>query len=225
MDMKDIFSKRLCDLRGTKGKEYTRQRVANDLGISRASLEYYEKGQRLPDIEIAAKIADYYGVSVDYLLGRTKNTTTIKKKIDVCEYIGLSEIAVDNIKRLSSYYNDDIDFTFQKNITAPYGGTGFSEEDKQNLEALENVNKTYNYYFDLCCKNSDIILHICDFLCICNKYVTYYADTTRFDDDFIRMKYYNLFMHIWYYIPDMVEDMYYYDLDKGKELTNKKAGD
>lgn len=50
MNLLDVFSKRLVELREELGDEYPRQRVANDLGITRASLEYYEKGMRMPDI-------------------------------------------------------------------------------------------------------------------------------------------------------------------------------
>lgn len=65
----DIFPKRLAALRESKG--VSRQIVADELGISRASLEYYEKGQRVPDIVVLSRIADYFNVSADYLLGRT----------------------------------------------------------------------------------------------------------------------------------------------------------
>ena len=63
------FAEIITALREETGKK--RQETADALGISRASLEYYEKGKRKPDIEILAKFADYYGVSADYLLGRT----------------------------------------------------------------------------------------------------------------------------------------------------------
>lgn len=43
--------------------------VAEACDISRVALTRYENGQRVPRIEIASRLADYYGVSVDYLLG------------------------------------------------------------------------------------------------------------------------------------------------------------
>lgn len=59
----EIFRERLKALRG----EARLQDVAKDIGISRASLGYYENGDRKPDIEILMKLADYYHVSCDYL--------------------------------------------------------------------------------------------------------------------------------------------------------------
>ena len=51
--------------------------VANALGISRATYSNYESGLRSPDPDMLIKIAEFYGVSVDELLGYTpKNRTT-----------------------------------------------------------------------------------------------------------------------------------------------------
>lgn len=66
----DIFGKRLMDLRKQKNK--SRQKAADELGISRASLEFYEKGLRLPNVEVLTKIAVYFNASTDYLLGLSK---------------------------------------------------------------------------------------------------------------------------------------------------------
>ena len=85
------FAENITALRKKQNKK--RQEVADDLGISRSSLEYYEKNKRKPDIEVLTKIADYYGVSADYLLGRTNAETTDKDLRFVCEYTGLSDEA------------------------------------------------------------------------------------------------------------------------------------
>lgn len=47
------------------------QEIADYLGINRVSYARYESGERQPDFQTVAKIADYFNVSVDYLLGRT----------------------------------------------------------------------------------------------------------------------------------------------------------
>lgn len=108
MDTKEIFSKRLLELREEKG--ISRQIAADSLQISRASLEYYEKGLRLPDVCVLAKIADYYGVSADYLLGRSeiKNIDPDKKINAACEYTGLSERAIDNLREIMNESTNSI---------------------------------------------------------------------------------------------------------------------
>jgi transcriptional regulator with XRE-family HTH domain len=71
------FSRTLSLLRQEKGVS---QRTASTaLGISQALLSHYENGIREPGLAFVVKACDYYGVSADYLLGRTmtKDGTTI----------------------------------------------------------------------------------------------------------------------------------------------------
>jgi transcriptional regulator with XRE-family HTH domain len=84
----DIFKKRLKALRG----ERSRHSVAKDLFLKDQTLEKYEKGDTLPNIEKAAEIAQYYGVSVDWLLGIEERRQSQAEFIgSICEYTGLSE--------------------------------------------------------------------------------------------------------------------------------------
>ena len=99
---KEIFPQRLIEQREIKG--VSRQTAADELEISRASLEYYEKGLRVPDVVVLAKLADYYNVSADYLLGRSDvRSVDPSQKIHVaCEVTGLSEKAVNNLVEINS---------------------------------------------------------------------------------------------------------------------------
>lgn len=60
-------------------KELRRQRnisqlkLATDLNVNQNTVSRYENGQREPGIGDLIKIADYFNVSVDYLLERTDN--------------------------------------------------------------------------------------------------------------------------------------------------------
>ena len=54
-----------------KEKNLSQRKVAKELGVSQAVLSHYETGLREPGLEFVAKIADYYKVSTDFLLGRT----------------------------------------------------------------------------------------------------------------------------------------------------------
>ena len=86
----NAFAERLTELRENSGKK--RQEVADDICISRASLEYYEKGKRKPDIEVLLKLADYYGVTCDYLLKGVKT-----ENIKIHEATGLSDEAIEEL--------------------------------------------------------------------------------------------------------------------------------
>lgn len=118
MTDKNVFSERLTQLREDRGLK--RQEVADALEISRASLEYYEKGQRKPDIEVAARIAKYYGVSTDYLVGvsaaqvTASDNETLKT---VCDYLGISEASAEQVSYLTSIgYNANIDAILSSKI-------------------------------------------------------------------------------------------------------------
>lgn len=67
--MNKDFSRIITLLR--KEKKLSQKQVASDLGISQALLSHYEKGIRECGLDFLIKIADYYDVSCDYLLGRT----------------------------------------------------------------------------------------------------------------------------------------------------------
>lgn len=70
-----------------KEKGLSQRQVADDLDISQALLSHYEKGIRECGLDFLVKIASYYNVSCDYLLGRTPDrsgaTITIE---DIPEY-------------------------------------------------------------------------------------------------------------------------------------------
>ncbi len=51
----------------------TQEELSIKLDISRASLSHYEKNRREPDYDTLVKIANYFKVSIDYLLGRTQD--------------------------------------------------------------------------------------------------------------------------------------------------------
>lgn len=67
--MQTILSKRLKECRKEKG--YTQGQVAIYCDITEKTYQNYELMTRQPKIEILIKIADLFGVSIDYLVGRT----------------------------------------------------------------------------------------------------------------------------------------------------------
>ena len=63
----DSFGKTLKTLRNSRNISATK--LSEDLNIHRGSLSNWETGRRTPDSEMLLKIANYFNVSVDYLLG------------------------------------------------------------------------------------------------------------------------------------------------------------
>lgn len=62
---------RLKELRTKKG--ISQLRLATELNTTQNTISRYETGEREPGIDELIKIADYFNVSVDYLIGRTEN--------------------------------------------------------------------------------------------------------------------------------------------------------
>ena len=63
------FCHNLAQLRREKG--VSQRKAASDLHISQALLSHYENGAREPGLAFVCRACDYYGVTADFLLGRT----------------------------------------------------------------------------------------------------------------------------------------------------------
>ncbi|MCU9592248.1 MULTISPECIES: helix-turn-helix domain-containing protein [Bacillus subtilis group] len=73
-----MLSDRLVELR--KSKELTQQGLADKLKITRSSLSQYEIGNRQPDYETLKKIADFFEVTTDYLLGYSNTKPVVEEE-------------------------------------------------------------------------------------------------------------------------------------------------
>lgn len=51
-------------------KKYSQVKVQHLVGVSNSSIEAYEQGVRIPPLPVAYRIAEVFGVSIDYLVGR-----------------------------------------------------------------------------------------------------------------------------------------------------------
>ena len=66
--------RRIRDLR--EDADLTQQQVGNAINVPQRTYAYYESGGRMIPPHVLVALADYYNVSVDYLLERTDNQTT-----------------------------------------------------------------------------------------------------------------------------------------------------
>lgn len=89
-----------------KQTKKTQEDVANELKISRGTYANYESLKTQPDIETLCKIADYYGVSLDYLCEHeTKNSIDLSSFSDMkkgCIYI-LEKLTEENATIVFGY--------------------------------------------------------------------------------------------------------------------------
>ncbi|MDE7295312.1 MAG: helix-turn-helix transcriptional regulator [Oscillospiraceae bacterium] len=86
---------RLRECREANG--YSQRQVAELLNTSQQNIALYENGERTPKVDLIVKLADLYSVSIYYLLGLSNVKSCDMEFQGVCEYIGLSGRAVNNL--------------------------------------------------------------------------------------------------------------------------------
>ncbi len=76
-----MIGERLLDLRKDAG--LTQDELADILAINKHSISSYERDKSEPPDAIKIEIADYFGVSIDYLLGVTDNPNPKVDKVNL----------------------------------------------------------------------------------------------------------------------------------------------
>lgn len=94
MDAQYYFASRLKGLREEKG--VSQQELAAALDISRGAISYYENMSRTPDIETLEKVSNYFGVSFDFLLGRSDYKDNAIRKSFLDDFDELEKLSRNN---------------------------------------------------------------------------------------------------------------------------------
>ena len=79
---------KIKNLRLEKG--YDQQEICDFLNIEQSTLSNYENNRRTPKLEMIAKMADFFGVTTDYLLDREVELTK-KDNMEIDEYLNQFE--------------------------------------------------------------------------------------------------------------------------------------
>lgn len=87
------LSSRLSQLRIDNGK--TKEELVAYLSITMDSYNRYERGTRQPDLDSIVKLAIFYDVTVDYLLGRDEVAQAMVKREDCVSYKDLVELGMN----------------------------------------------------------------------------------------------------------------------------------
>ena len=95
------FARILQDLR--EDRDITRKDLATALNISVSTLGMYEQGRREPNIDMLIKMADYFDVSIDFLVGRSFKNENNELLVDALHL-------KNEIDKLPQGYKNIIDF-------------------------------------------------------------------------------------------------------------------
>lgn len=123
---------RIKELRKQKG--LTLVELGKEVNLANNTLSQYERGVREPNISMLIKLADYFNVSIDYLIGREPKSKTIKSY---------------------QYYIINEDYTLNETgVTVPTSELEAPVLDESEFEALkyslESNDKLSDSLYDLC---------------------------------------------------------------------------
>ena len=109
------FDKTVFSLRTEKGLK--QEQLAEMLGVSAAAVSKWERGNAYPDITLLPKIAEIFGVSVDYLMGYDvtchKTISEIVSEANRLRRELKSDEAEQLIKQTLARYPNNLQLTFE----------------------------------------------------------------------------------------------------------------
>jgi len=156
----DVFQTRLEDLISESGKKISD--LAAEIGIAAGSLSAYQNGAAEPGVTKLKKIANYFNVSTDYLLGGHDNKTIDNEAIK--KRLGLSDGAISILEESNKFV-----FTQSPEVLSLLLENGFDMilqqldyffnlylEEKPNVDALDDETKEFIK------KNEGILHHAFD---------------------------------------------------------------
>ncbi|MBO7670608.1 MAG: helix-turn-helix transcriptional regulator [Oscillospiraceae bacterium] len=96
------IGERLYNIRMKKGE--TQEKVAESVGISYVSLSRYETGQRMPKMDILARLAAHYGVTVDEIISaEQKKDLTQADEVRNAVLDIMSDLTPSEVQRVADY--------------------------------------------------------------------------------------------------------------------------
>lgn len=95
MKLNNIYAVRLFEIR--ESREITASSVAAAVGVSPGTYSKYEACEICPSMKILVRIADYFNVTVDFLIGRDTKECVDMTERQIGRYIGFSP---DTVRRL-----------------------------------------------------------------------------------------------------------------------------
>jgi transcriptional regulator with XRE-family HTH domain len=102
---------RIAKLREERG--LTQGELSSRLGITRASLSHYETNRRQPDYETLSALADFFNVSVDYLMRRTEKPEGVLTP-DVSSFVDQLELSEEAILERFDFTIDGRKLSFEE---------------------------------------------------------------------------------------------------------------
>ena len=105
-----------------KERKLTQTELGNIINVTKVSISGYENGDRTPDTDNLRRLADFFGVTTDYLLGRSDDPNLTEKE--------------DNNKIM---VNENELMNLIKDSQLKYKGRTLSKEEKEQVEQMLSI--------------------------------------------------------------------------------------
>lgn len=133
----------------------TQKDLSEILGVTRQAISGYCNGSSTPSIENLIQLADYFNVSIDYLLGRVNASTTNVDVQIICEKTGLSEKSINTLHSIKEYKGDEYIIvdqlisndkfcSFIENIFSYVWNEKYNHYKNFDADVIQNLASIYN---------------------------------------------------------------------------------
>ncbi len=133
-------------------KGITQYKLAEAIGLQNAQLSKYLSGTTEPKITALEKIASYFNVSADYMLGKTTTRENSPKKRMITRYTGLDEEAINNLE--NAKFNSEIEAEVMPELIT---STGVINLILSNCAPSINLRRHLKDYLNYSVDNSRVI--------------------------------------------------------------------
>jgi len=140
------FGQRLRNLRNSQG--ISQSELSKHIGISKSSINMYERGEREPGFETLEAIADFFNVNMDYLLGRAPHISipvpkigpfTIRVDLDGAPFSDAAQAALAQMAAFVYEKDDGSDPSKRIDEICAATEKNFSSEDMAYLDQYAKV--------------------------------------------------------------------------------------
>lgn len=126
-----------------KGRRITQDELAAKIGKTKQSVSQYVNGDSEPGYETLVKIADFFSVSTDYLLGISNIKTPDTTAQAVIEYTGLSEDNISTLHRMRKAAVNEPGETEKDGIVSLNAGEPYLDFLNDILDAVYTGKETF----------------------------------------------------------------------------------
>jgi len=139
------FATRLRELMDER--KVTQQKLAEETELTRQAISQYADGSVLPNIDRLLKIANYFDVSCDYMLGNTDVRKLDMTLQQIAEHTGLTELSIQILSEINKtpFLSDDGTLNFTGQILQMLNLI-IEREDKYQI--LSSIHNFLMYQFD-----------------------------------------------------------------------------